>query len=80
VSRSQRGARHPEGANGRAAAAIAAEIEDNINQARTAFVIAKIIVNGEVVNAAGIAGLSKKTDTEIARTAAAAVSPLGRVE
>jgi len=36
-------------------------------------------VNGEVVGAVGIAGLSKKTDTEIA-TAAAALSPLGRVE
>src|ERR1700682_4752821 len=61
-----------------------AEIEDNINQGRTAFVTAGIMalrggipvrVNGEVVGAVGIAGLSKKTDTEIARTAAAAVSP-----
>jgi glc operon protein GlcG len=66
-----------------------AEIEDNINQGRTAFVTAKIMalrggipvrVNGEVVGAVGIAGLSKKTDTEVARTAAAALSPLGRVE
>jgi glc operon protein GlcG len=61
-----------------------AEIEDNINQGRTAFVTARIMalrggipvrVNGEVVGAVGIAGLSKETDTEIARTAAAAVSP-----
>jgi glc operon protein GlcG len=35
----------------------------------------KLRVNGEVVGAVGIAGLSKETDTEIARTAAAAVSP-----
>jgi glc operon protein GlcG len=61
-----------------------AEIEDNINQGRTAFVTARIMalrggmpvrVDGEVVGAVGIAGLSKKTDTEIARTAAAALSP-----
>jgi len=61
-----------------------AEIEDNVNQGRTAFVTAKIVslrggmpvrVNGEVVGAVGIAGLSKETDTEIARTAAAALSP-----
>jgi glc operon protein GlcG len=61
-----------------------AEIEDNINQGRTAFVTARIMalrggipvrVDGEVVGAVGVAGLSKETDTEIARTAAAAVSP-----
>jgi glc operon protein GlcG len=60
-----------------------AEIEDNIDQGRTAFVTAGIValrggmpvrVDGEVVGAVGVAGLSKKTDTEIARTAAAAVS------
>jgi glc operon protein GlcG len=57
-----------------------AEIEDNINKGRTAFVTAHIValrggmpihVNGEVVGAVGIAGLSKETDTEIANTAAA---------
>jgi glc operon protein GlcG len=61
-----------------------AEIEDNINKGRTAFVTADIValrggmpirVNGEVVGAVGIAGLSKETDTEIANTAAAALSP-----
>jgi len=61
-----------------------AEIEDNINQGRTAFITADIMalrggtpvrVNGEVVGAVGIAGLSKETDTEIANTAAAALSP-----
>jgi glc operon protein GlcG len=61
-----------------------AEIEDNINQGRTAFVTAgipalrggmPIRVNGEVVGAVGVAGLSKETDTEIASTAAAALSP-----
>lgn len=61
-----------------------AEIEDNINQGRTAFVTADIValrggmpirVNGEVVGAVGIAGLSKETDTDIANTAAAALSP-----
>ena len=66
-----------------------AEIEDNIDQGRTAFVTAKIMalrggvpvrVNGEVVGAAGIAGLSKETDTEIARTAAKALTRSGRVE
>src|SRR5438105_13190271 len=60
-----------------------AEIEDNINQGRTAFVTAGIAalrggvpirVNGKVVGAVGIAGLSKETDTEIANTAAAALS------
>jgi glc operon protein GlcG len=61
-----------------------AEIEDNINQGRTAFVTAGImalrggmpvLVNGKVVGAVGIAGLSKETDTEIAKAAAAALSP-----
>jgi glc operon protein GlcG len=60
-----------------------AEIEDNINQGRTAFVTAGIAalrggmpirVNGEVVGAIGVAGLSKETDTAIADTAAAALS------
>src|ERR1700692_3206052 len=58
-----------------------AEIEDNINHGRTAFVTADIMalrggmpirVNGEVVGAVGIAGLSKETDAGIATTAAAA--------
>ena len=60
-----------------------AEIEDNINQGRTAFVTAGIValrggmpirVNGEVVGAVGVAGLSKETDAGIANTAAAALS------
>jgi glc operon protein GlcG len=60
-----------------------AEIEDNINHGRTAFVTADIMalrggmpirVNGEVVGAVGVAGLSKETDTGIANTAAAALS------
>jgi glc operon protein GlcG len=60
-----------------------AEIEDNINQGRTAFVTAgipalrggmPIRVNGAVVGAVGVAGLSKETDAEIANTAAAALS------
>jgi glc operon protein GlcG len=61
-----------------------AEIEDNINRGRTAFVTANIPalrggvpirVNGEVVGAIGVAGLSQETDTGIANTAAAALSP-----
>jgi glc operon protein GlcG len=61
-----------------------AEIEDNINNGRTAFVTADIMalrggmpirVNGEVVGAVGVAGMSKETDTGIAATAAAALSP-----
>jgi glc operon protein GlcG len=61
-----------------------AEIEDNVNQGRTAFVTAGILVlrggmpirvNGAVVGAVGVAGLSKETDAEIANTAAAALSP-----
>jgi glc operon protein GlcG len=59
-----------------------AEIEDNINRGRTAFVTAGIMalrggmpirVNGEIVGAVGVAGLSKETDTGVATTAAAAV-------
>jgi len=62
-----------------------AEIEDAINQGRTAFVTAgipalrggmPIRVNGEVVGAVGVAGSSKQTDTSIANAAAtAALSP-----
>ena len=64
-----------------------AEIEDNIDHGRTAFVTADIMalrggvpirVNGEVVGAVGVAGLSKEADTEIANTAAAALSPAQR--
>jgi glc operon protein GlcG len=60
-----------------------AEIEDNIDRGRTAFVTAGImalrggmpvLVDGEVVGAVGVAGLSKETDTEIATTAAAAAA------
>ena len=60
-----------------------AEIEDSINQGRTAFITASIAalrggvpirVSGEVVGAVGVAGLSKETDTEIANTAAEALS------
>jgi glc operon protein GlcG len=62
-----------------------AEIEDNINQGRTAFVTANIAalrggmpirVGGEFVGAVGIAGLSKETDVDIANTAATALGPL----
>jgi glc operon protein GlcG len=62
-----------------------AEIEDNINQGRTAFVTSNIAalrggllirVGGEVVGAVGIAGLSKETDADIANTAAAGLGPL----
>ena len=60
-----------------------AEIEDNINHGRTAFVTTGIMalrggvpvrVGGEVVGAVGIAGLSSETDAEIASTAAAALN------
>src|ERR1700710_1271479 len=60
-----------------------AEIEDNINQGRTAFVTANIAalrggvpirVSGEVVGAVGVAGLSKENDTETANIAAASLS------
>jgi glc operon protein GlcG len=61
-----------------------AEIEDNIDRGRTAFVTAGIValrggmpirVNGEVVGAVGVAGLRKETDTEVATIAAAALNP-----
>ena len=61
-----------------------AEIEDNINRGRTAFVTAGIAalrggvpirVNGEVVGAVGVAGLSMENDIGIANIAAAALSP-----
>jgi glc operon protein GlcG len=61
-----------------------AEIEDSINHGRTAFVTAHVVVlrggepirvNGEVVGAVGVAGLSSETDAAIANTAAAALSP-----
>ena len=60
-----------------------AEIEDSINQGRTAFVTVgipalrggvPIRVNGAVVGAVGVAGLSKEIDVEIANTAATALS------
>src|SRR5260370_14283660 len=66
-----------------------AEIEDNINRGRTAFVTAAIAalrggmpirVGGEVVGAVGIAGLSKETDVDTANTAAAALSPLPKTD
>jgi len=65
------------------------EIEDRINQGRTAFVTAGIAalcggvpirLNGEVVGAVGVAGLSKEADTETANTAAAALSPLPKTD
>src|SRR3984893_9955823 len=65
-----------------------AEIEESINQGRTAFVTAGIMalrgavpirVNGEVVGAVGVAGLSKETDAGIATTAAAAPSSSPKV-
>jgi glc operon protein GlcG len=61
-----------------------AEIEESINNGRTAFVTAQIMalqggvpvrVNGKVVGAVGVAGLSKESDAEIATTAAAALGP-----
>jgi glc operon protein GlcG len=60
-----------------------AEIEDNINRGRTAFVTAGIAalrggmpirVSSAVMGAVGVAGLSKETDAEIANTAATALS------
>jgi glc operon protein GlcG len=60
-----------------------AEIEDNINNGRTAFITAEIPalrggmpirVDGQVVGAVGVAGLSKDSDTEISGAAAAALS------
>src|ERR1700730_7001162 len=59
------------------------EIEDSINQGRTAFVTAGIAalrggvpirVNGKVVGAIGVAGLNKETDAGIANSSAAALS------
>jgi glc operon protein GlcG len=64
-----------------------AEIDDSINQDRTAFVTAAIVSlrggmpvrpNGEVVGAVGIAGSSKETDVDVARLAAAALGPSAR--
>jgi glc operon protein GlcG len=61
-----------------------AEIEEDINHGRTAFVTAGIMalrggmpirVNGEVVGAVGVAGLSKESDAGIATTAAVAATP-----
>ena len=60
-----------------------AEIEDNINEGRTAFVTAGIMalrggmpvhLDGQVVGAVGVAGLSKETDTEVAASAASALN------
>jgi glc operon protein GlcG len=60
-----------------------AEVEDNIDQGRIAFVTAEIMAlrggvpvhaNGQIVGAVGVAGLSKETDTEIAQVAAAVLS------
>src|SRR5580692_12564024 len=65
-----------------------AEIEDNINQGRTAFVTADIMalrggmpirLDGQIVGAVGVAGLSKETDTEISAAAAAALKPSAKV-
>jgi glc operon protein GlcG len=64
-----------------------AEVEDSINQGRTAFVTAGIVslrggmpvrLNGEVVGAVGVAGSSKESDADIAGLAAAALSPSPR--
>jgi glc operon protein GlcG len=61
-----------------------AEIEDNIDHGRTAFVTANIPalqggtpirVNNQVVGAVGVAGLSKETDTQISGAAAEALNP-----
>jgi glc operon protein GlcG len=60
------------------------EIEDSINQGRTAFVTTGIAalrggvpirIKGEVVGALGVAGMSKEADTDVANAAAAALSP-----
>jgi glc operon protein GlcG len=59
------------------------EIEDNINNGRTAFVTAgimslrggvPIVVNGNVVGAVGVAGSNKHTDVGIAKEAAGVVA------
>jgi len=64
------------------------EIEDSINQGRTAFVTAgipslrggvPIVVNGKVVGAVGIAGKNKETDVDIAKEAAGVVSSAAAV-
>jgi glc operon protein GlcG len=66
-----------------------AEIEDNIDRGRTAFITADIAalrggmpirVDGEVVGAVGVAGLNKDTDTEIANTAAAVLGPSAKAQ
>src|SRR5246500_2125453 len=65
-----------------------AEIEDNINHGRTAFVTAGIMalrggmpvrLGGQIVGAVGVAGLSKETDTEISAAGAAALKPSASV-
>jgi glc operon protein GlcG len=65
-----------------------AEVEDNINHGRTAFVTAGIMalrggmpvrLDGQIVGAVGVAGLSKETDTEISAAAAAALKPSANV-
>jgi glc operon protein GlcG len=65
-----------------------AEVEDNINHGRTAFVTAGIMalrggmpvrLDGQIVGAVGVAGLSKETDTEISAAAAAALKPSASV-
>jgi len=62
-----------------------AEIEDNINQGRTAFVTAGILVlrggmpirvNGAVVGAVGVAGLSKEIDAEDCEHCGGGAEPL----
>jgi glc operon protein GlcG len=61
-----------------------AEIEDNIDHGRTAFVTANIPalqggapirVDNQVVGAVGVAGLSKETDTQISGAAAQVLRP-----
>src|SRR5258707_13660055 len=61
-----------------------AEVEANINQGRTAFVTAGVLVlrgdmpireNGAVVGAVGVAGVSKEAQAQIAKTATAAPGP-----
>jgi glc operon protein GlcG len=65
-----------------------AEVEDNINHGRTAFVTAGIMalrggmpvrLDGQIVGAVGVAGLSKETDTAISAAAAAALKPSASV-
>jgi glc operon protein GlcG len=60
-----------------------AQIETNINNGRTAFVTAgiealrggvPILLDGQVVGAVGVAGLSKETDTAISETAAVSLT------